>query len=128
MLYITHSTDTAALIAEVESLHPELISRDEEAGEVFILKMTKRHKTLRVGDETIQVVRNLDERLQSLTSLNILATLPDGAPPENSQAALAGHFTSPEAQAIYEALTGVMVPMLDDDGGEHVKPYLIGIS
>ena len=123
MQQITYSPDTAALLAEIEQIGPGLIVVDDN-GDKAILTL-KKVPTVRSGNETVSVVKDLPAELQSLTNLKVLADK-NGAPYE-AQAV----FVDDAAQETYERVTGVLVPQKvpDDEGNmiDQAKPYLIGV-
>jgi hypothetical protein len=123
MQQITYSPDTDALLAEVEAKSPSLVITQED-GSKSIGPLTKT-PTHRNGLETVSVVKGLPVELQGLVNLQVLGVI-TGAP-YNAVAT----FTDSAAQATYERVTEVLIPIegVDPDGAAYaaVKPYLIGV-
>lgn len=76
---ITHCTDTAAFLAEVESVDPSLVIKDESGTTVSV--GFNKTRTVRNGTETVSIIRCTAEHLaliKSLTNINILVEVPAG--------------------------------------------------
>lgn len=65
---ITHTTDTAALVAELQEKLPAYINIDADGNPIFLVDKTP---TVRNGTETLSLLRLSDEKYSELLSANL---------------------------------------------------------
>ncbi|MDX8383266.1 MAG: hypothetical protein R8M45_04235, partial [Ghiorsea sp.] len=75
---LTHCLDTKTFLTEMESLHPELVQKDEETGALVSVSFDKTF-TVRNGKETLSILMLNPERaaiVRGLASLSVLSEAP----------------------------------------------------
>ena len=115
--YITHCTDTAALVTELLEKAPHFVNVDEQGSASFLVSKTP---TVRNGAETLALVRDIDgslfEASKALTTLTVLGTYDEV-------------FADPAKKAIYDRVYVRSYTYIDDGGIERtaLRPEKFGI-
>jgi len=104
---ITYTTDTAALVAELQEKLPKYIHIDSNDNPIFLIDKTP---TVRNGTETLSLIRLTDEKYNELlsaelTNLTILGTFEEV-------------FADPDKREIYDRVYIQTVHLLDLDGND----------
>lgn len=107
--YITYCADTTALIAELQTVAPTLVSTNPDTGEVSF--NVPKTPTVRNGNETLALVRDMDGSLLALsaqlTTLTVLGTYDEV-------------FADPAKRDIYDRVYDqTPISFTDEDGTQH---------
>lgn len=115
--YVTYCTDTAALVAELQTKYPDLVDVDDQGNATFLVD---KIPTVRNGLNTVCLVRDTDGSLfeisQNLTTLEVLGTYDEV-------------FADPAKKAIYDRVYVRSYTYIDDGGIERtaLRPEKFGV-